>query len=144
MQRNFLFHFFLLLQDHSKTVLFTVWYMCSDQTYMFENSKAGTYHSAFAPVQTALYLYGAFIPYSLRVSYSEFLLYSSLSQIYPSFQIHPTSETKNNKTNLCCPNTLGCVVIHWRKSLLSQHLTHASVCDSVPSPPPPMLGFGLV
>ena len=92
--------------------------------------------------------------YSLRVSYSVFLLYSPLSQLpkstppYRPIQL-PTLKTKNRpsiKTNLCCPNTIGCVVIHWRKLLLSLRLTHANTarCGILCSAPLSVLVSGLV
>lgn len=129
---------------------------------MLENSEASIYHWAFSQSKLPSILYGAFIPwqwffffnYSLSVSYSVFLLYSPLSQLpkstppYRPIQL-PTLKTKNRpsiKTNLCCPNTIGCVVIHWRKLLLSLRLTHANTarCGILCSAPLSVLVSGLV
>lgn len=47
----------------------------------------------------------------------------SASQIHPSFPICPTScpfSVKPSKTNLCCPNILGCVAYNWSKADLEK------------------------
>lgn len=98
------------------------------------STHAGAYISSFlaSPVLLTLWFYSFFFPFVSCLRALGFLesILIMFAPAIPSLCVQTKKErNKNFKTNLCCQNILGCMVLYWNVTDLPEN-THLQKTDS--------------